>query len=136
MPANAAEIARAREFGDLRENAEYHAAREKQSLLQAKVDLMRSELARAVPISPEIVRTDAVSVGARVHVKDQNGKNVVYTLWGPPDVDVEHGIINYLTPLGKALMGSRPGQTVTFEVDGDRRHLTISSIETAPLPTA
>jgi transcription elongation factor GreA len=135
MPANAAEIARAREFGDLRENAEYHAAREKQSLLQAKVDIMRSELARAVPITPEIVRTDAVSVGARVRVKDQHGRDTTYTLWGPPDVDVENGIINYLTPLGKALMGSKPGQTVRFEVDGDARNLTIVEIEPAPLPS-
>jgi transcription elongation factor GreA len=136
MPANAAEIARAREFGDLRENAEYHAAREKQSLLQAKVDALRSELARAVPITPEIIRTDAVSVGTRVRVHDDHGRDVLYTLWGPPDVDVERGIINYLTPLGKALMGSRPGQSVRFEVDGDARRLTIVSIEAAPLPSA
>jgi transcription elongation GreA/GreB family factor len=133
MPANAAEIARAREFGDLRENAEYHAAREKQSLLQAKADMLRGDLARAVPITPEIVRTDAVSVGARVRVKDDMGREQTYTLWGPPDVDVEHGIINYLTPLGKALMGSRVGQRVRFEVDGAGRDLTILAIEPAPL---
>jgi|GEM_PF-173848 len=134
MPANAAEIARAREFGDLRENAEYHAAREKQSMLQAKVDMLRSDLARAVAITPEIVRTDAVSVGARVRVKDDQSRELTYTLWGPPDVDVEHGIINYLTPLGQALMGSKSGQKVRFEVDGTARHLTILGIEAAPLP--
>ncbi|MFM8979916.1 MAG: GreA/GreB family elongation factor [Planctomycetia bacterium] len=134
MPANAAEIARAREFGDLRENAEYHAAREKQSLLQAKADLLRGDLARAVPITPEIVSRDAVSVGVRVRVRDQQGREQDYTLWGPPDVDVEQGIINYLTPLGKALMGSKVGQRVRFEVDGAGRDLTILSIQPAPLP--
>lgn len=136
MPANAAEIARAREFGDLRENAEYHAAREKQSLLQAKADALRGDLARAVPITTEIVRTDAVSVGCRVKVRDQAGRENTYVLWGPPDVDVERGIINYLTPLGKALMGSKPGQSVRVDVDGDVRNLQIVAIDTAPLPTS
>jgi transcription elongation GreA/GreB family factor len=134
MPANAAEIARAREFGDLRENAEYHAAREKQSLLQAKADLLRSDLARAVPITPDIVRQDAVSVGVRVRVRDEQGSEQDYVLWGPPDVDVERGIINYLTPLGKALMGSKVGQRVRLQVDGAARNLTILAIQPAPLP--
>ncbi|MFM8385753.1 MAG: GreA/GreB family elongation factor [Planctomycetia bacterium] len=134
IPANAAEIARAREFGDLRENAEYHAAREKQSLLQAKAETLRNELSRAVPITPEIVRRDSVSVGVCVRVREDDGREQAYTLWGPPDVDVERGIINYLTPLGRALMGSSVGQQVRLEVDGSVRGLTIVAIEVPELP--
>jgi len=129
IPANAEEIARAREFGDLKENAEYHAAREKASLLQAKADAIGTDLALAVAIKPEIVRTDAVSVGSRVRLRDGSGSEITYTLFGPPDTDVAHGIINYLTPLGQALMGQTTGDKVTLDVDGDVRELEVLGIE-------
>jgi len=129
LPANAKEIARAREFGDLSENAEYHAAREKQALLQARADAMSGELARAAPITAAIVRTDAVSVGARVRLEDKEGHEVTYTLLGPPDVDVKRGIINYLTPLGQALMGRKPGEHVQVVFEDGSRDLVILSVE-------
>lgn len=136
LPENAREIARAREFGDLRENAEYHAAREKQSLLQAKADLIKGELARSVVLTPEVVRTDAVSVGTRVRLRDAEGHEVSYTLLGPPDTDPASGIINYLTPLGQVLMGRKTGEDVTLEVDGSVRHLSILEIQNALAPAA
>jgi len=129
MPENAREIARAREFGDLRENAEYHAAREKQALLQAKADAIKSDLARAVVLTPEVVRMDAVSVGTRVKLRDPEGHGHAYTLLGPPDIDPGRGVINYLTPLGQALMGARPGDHVKLEVDGSVRELEVLGIE-------
>lgn len=129
IPENAKEIARAREFGDLSENAEYHAAREKASLLQAKADALGGDLARAVAIQPEIIRTDAVSVGSRVRLKDGGGEELTYTLFGPPDTDVANGVINYLTPLGQALMGQGPGDRVTLDVDGDVRELEVLEIQ-------
>ncbi len=129
IPDNAKEIARAREFGDLKENAEYHAAREKASLLQAKADMIGGDLARAVAITPDIIRTDAVSVGTRVRLKDGSGEELTYTLFGPPDTDVANGVINYLTPLGQALMGTNAGDRVTLDVDGDVRELEILSFE-------
>jgi transcription elongation factor GreA len=131
MPENAREIARAREFGDLSENAEYHAAREKQSLLQAKADALKADLARAVPIKPEIVRTDAVSVGSRVLLRDSQGDRISYTLLGPPDANVQEGVINYLTPLGQALMGQAAGDHVRLDVDGRVRELEVLAIENA-----
>ena len=129
LPGNAAEIARAREFGDLSENAEYHAAREKQSLLQAKLDVLKSDLARAVELNSDVVRVDAVSVGCRVRLRDAEGEEVTYVLLGPPDADVKQGVINYLTPLGQALMGQSEGDTCKLEVDGGTRELTVLGIE-------
>ncbi|MHC5010779.1 MAG: transcription elongation factor GreA [Planctomycetota bacterium] len=129
MPANAKEIARAREFGDLSENAEYHAAREKQALLEARVANMKGELGRAVPLTPDVVRTDAVSVGARVRLRDSGGQDVSYTLLGPPDADVAKGVINYLTPLGQALMGRKAGEHVRIEIEGEVRDLEVLAIE-------
>ena len=133
LPSNAKEIARAREFGDLSENAEYHAAREKQSLLQARADSIKSELTRAVALKPEIVRTDAVSVGSRVRLKDHTGSELIYTLLGPPDADVQRGVINYLTPLGQALMGQSAGDNVRIEIDGRVRTLEVLGIENGML---
>ena len=131
IPANAAEIARAREFGDLAENAEYHAARERAALLQARVNALNGDLARAAALTPEIVRLDAVSVGARVRLKDAAGEEVTYALLGPPDVDVKHGIINYQTPLGQVLMGKKPGDHVRLDVHGEIRDFEVLGIENA-----
>jgi len=131
MPENAKEIARAREFGDLSENAEYHAAREKQALLQAKADQINGELARAVVLTADVISTDTVSVGAQVHLKDSDGKEIAYVLLGPPDADVKRGIINYLTPLGQALMGRKPGDHVQIVVEDEKRDLEVLSIDNA-----
>jgi transcription elongation factor GreA len=131
IPANAAEIARAREFGDLRENAEYHAAREKHGLLTARADAMRADLSRAVVLTRDIVRTDAVSVGTRVRLKDREGQERRYVLLGPPDADVERGVISYLTPLGQALMGKKPGEAVRLDIGDAVHELVVLEVECA-----
>jgi transcription elongation factor GreA len=128
MPANRAEIARAREFGDLRENAEYHAAREKQGLMEAKSRQLESDIARAKIITAEIVRTDTVSVGSRVQIKDTDGKLRSYTLLGPPDADPSKGVLNYQTPLAQALMGQQRGDKPSIEIDGASREVEIVDI--------
>jgi transcription elongation factor GreA len=134
IPANSAEIARAREFGDLSENAEYHAAREKHSLLEAKANALKADVARAVEIKPDLVRTDAVSVGSRVRLRDAAGHEITYTLFGPPDADMGRGIISYLTPLGQALMGRAPGDHVRLDIEGDVRELEVLGIESGLAP--
>ncbi|MCA9556733.1 MAG: transcription elongation factor GreA, partial [Myxococcales bacterium] len=123
MPANRAEIARAREFGDLKENAEYHAAREKQGLLEAKSRQLESDVARAKILTADIVRTDAVSVGSQVDVRDTDGHVRTYTLLGPPDADPGRGILNYQTPLAQALMGQSRGDSSRIEIDGSVREV-------------
>jgi transcription elongation factor GreA len=131
MPANQAEIARAREFGDLSENAEYHAAREKQALLLAKSNEIKNQIALAREIRPEIVRTDAVSVGSRVLLRDESGEEVAYSLLGPADVDVERRVINYQTPLGQSLMGRKRGETVVLDLMGARHVYQVLDIASA-----
>ncbi len=131
MPANAAEIQRAREFGDLSENAEYHAAREKQGLLMAKSNALKNTISLAREIRPEIIRTDAVSVGTRVRLRDAEGDEVTYTLLGPADIDMTKNIINYQTPLGKSLMGKAAGETVSLEVMGATHTYKVLEIASA-----
>ena len=129
MPENAKEIARAREFGDLSENAEYHAARERQALLQARADQVISDLARAVVLTKDVINTEHVSVGSAVTLRDPEGEEYAYVLLGPPDADVKRGIINYLTPLGQALMGRKPGDHVEVVVGDEKRDLEVLTIE-------
>ena len=131
MPTNAAEIQRAREFGDLSENAEYHAAREKQGLLIARSNALKNTISLAREIRPEIIRTDAVSVGTRVRLRDSAGKDVTYTLFGPADIDMTKNIINYQTPLGQSLMGKKAGETVSLEVMGDKHSYQVLEIKPA-----
>ena len=87
-------------------------------MLAARSNEIKNTLALAREIRPEIVRTDAVSVGCRVRLRDPGGKDVTYTLLGPADVDVSKNIINYQTPLGRSLMGKKPGDKVTIDVMG------------------
>ena len=68
-------------------------------------------------------------MGSRVRLRDGGGEELTYTLFGPPDTDVANGIINYLTPLGQALMGQGAGDKVTLDVDGDVRELEVLGIE-------
>ncbi len=103
----------------------YHGEAETKAWLEG----LKSNLARAVAIKPDIIRTDAVSVGSRVKLKDASGNQITYTLYGPPDADVAAGIINYMTPLGQALMGQSRGDQVRLEISGEVRELEVLDIE-------
>ncbi len=126
MPENSREIGAAQEKGDLRENAEYKAALERQSSLQAEITRLDAELKKARIIKPESIRTDIVTIGSRVSVTDSNGQSLVYSILGPWDADSEQGIISYLSPLGKSLLGKSVGQTASLE--GGKTY-TINRIE-------
>ncbi len=125
LPASAEEIARARAHGDLSENYEYKAAKEKQARLMARMNRLRDELALARPIQPGDIDTGEVSIGCRVTLEDPTGAEVVYSILGPWDSDHERGIISYLSPFARLLMGRKPGERV--EMEG--RPCTIRAIE-------
>lgn len=111
IPESAKEVGRAREFGDLSENYEYKAAKEKQARLVAKVSRLRSELKHAKPIDFACVRTDMVSIGTKVKLSS-NDETLEITILGPYDVDLATGIISYLAPLAKNLLGKKVGDIV------------------------
>ena len=115
MPANSKEIGEAQEKGDLRENAEYKAALERQSQLQAEISLIDSELKKASLLHPEDVRVDVVSIGSKVELGDKDGNAVQYTILGPWEADADNHIISYLSPLGRSLIGKKPGESATIE---------------------
>jgi transcription elongation factor GreA len=112
-----AEIATARAQGDLSENAEYHAAKEKQGVIEDKIRELEDKLHRAEIYSTQPIESDHIIFGAVVSVKNLDTKKVQqYTLVGTEDVDVTVGKISSVSPIGKSLMGRKPGDIVEVQI--------------------
>ena len=122
IPKVADEIARARAHGDLSENYEYKAAKEKQGRLMVKAKRLREEIARARVVGPADVDTSEVSVGSRVRLDNGAGNVMEYSILGPWDADPDHGVISYLSPFAQILIGRKVGDGV--EMDGQPYQIT------------
>ena len=110
-------IATAREMGDLSENAEYHAAREDQGMLQARIDKRKDELARAYIVDRSSLPSDTVVFGTRVRLKDLNsGEEEELQLVGPGDEDYNHNKILTTSPIGQGLLGKKRGEVAEIRV--------------------
>lgn len=115
MPELERRIAAARAEGDLRENAEYHGARESQGLLQAKINLLRDRLNRSMIVSAANAPRDKVAFGATVTVKDLDlGDEEVFTLVGAGEEDYDEGKILVTSPLAQGLLGHKAGEKVSI----------------------
>lgn len=132
IPANSKEISDAMAQGDLKENAEYKAAKELQAQLGAEAGRLEADLARAKIFDPTTVTTVRVSFGTTVTIKNEDtGKPETYTILGPWESDPEHGIISYLSPLGNALLGAKPQEKLEFTINEENRNYTVESIAVA-----
>lgn len=110
-------IATAREMGDLSENAEYHAAREEQGMLQARIEKLNSQLSYAVIIDKKSLPTDIVVFGSKVKVKDLDMSDMEeYHLVGPGDEDYNTNKILTSSPIGQGLLGKKIGDVVQIAV--------------------
>jgi transcription elongation factor GreA len=117
MMAVAKRIAAARELGDLSENAEYHAAREDQGMLQARIDALKDKLSRAYLIDKSTLPDDSVVFGSQVKVKDLGtGDEEVYILVGPGDEDYDNNKILLHSPVGQGLVGKKKGDIAEIRV--------------------
>ena len=123
----AIEVARA--HGDLSENAEYHAAKERQGQIEAQVIDLEDRLARAMIIDPRELSGDRVVFGATVHLIDEEDKKIVYQIVGQTEADARVGRISYSSPLGRALIGRRIGEDVEVTTPSGDRYYGIESIE-------
>lgn len=129
MPAIAVRIAEARSAGDLKENAEYHGARESQGLLQAKINLLRDKLSRADIVDMSTLPKDEVVFGCTVVVKDLDfGDNEEFTLVGAGDEDYDSGKILVTSPLAQGLVGKKVGQKVEIPVPAGTMKFEIVEI--------
>lgn len=130
MPAIAEKIAEARAEGDLKENAEYHAQREAQGMLQAKINDKKSRLSRALLIDPSKVPKDEIAFGATVTVIDLDlDDEEKITLVGDGDEDYDNGKYLITSPLGKGLLGKKVGEEVEIPVPKGTLNFKVVAIE-------
>lgn len=129
MIENSKDIGEAQEKGDLRENAEYKAAMERQTQLQAEVTKMDMELRNAKIIDLSKVNTDKTSIGCTIKVKNLDTNEITdFTILGPWDADTEKNIISYQSPMGKALMNRKVGEKASMDFDNSHVNFEILSI--------
>ncbi len=119
----------AREHGDLKENAEYHAAKERQGLIEARILELKDKLGRAEVINCLKVSCDKVVFGAVVDLYDLNTEEEVsYQLLGPEEADVKSGSISVLSPLGQSMLGKEEGDEVVTKTPGGIREFEVIGI--------
>ena len=122
-------IASAREMGDLSENAEYHAAREDQGMLQARIDALKDKLARAYIVDQNSLPKDTVVFGTRVRIKNlDSGEFEIYELVGPGDEDYDNNKILTGSPIGQGLMGKKVGEVAEIQVPMGKLRFKILEI--------
>ncbi|RWR51496.1 transcription elongation factor GreA [Sinirhodobacter ferrireducens] len=121
-------IAEAREHGDLSENAEYHAAREKQSFIEGRIKELEAILGRAEVIDPSRM-TGAIKFGATVTLVDADtDEERTYQIVGEAEADLERGLLNMKSPLARALIGKDEGDSVEVRTPGGERSYEILSV--------
>jgi transcription elongation factor GreA len=126
----AKEIATAREHGDLRENAEYDAAKNKQANYMAKLGQLQERFMNARIIRKEDMPSDTVTLGKRVAIRDlASGQKENYTILGEGETDIDNGIISYLSPLAKALINHKKGEVVEVSLPRGAKKYEILKIE-------
>ena len=122
-------IEAARAHGDLSENAEYHAAKERQGQIEATIADLEDKLSRAMIIDPKSLSGDKVVFGATVTLIDEDNKKVKYQLVGQVEADANKGRISYNAPLGRALIGRQKGEDVQVSTPSGDRYYEIAKIE-------
>ncbi|HUX36987.1 MAG TPA: transcription elongation factor GreA [Rectinemataceae bacterium] len=132
VPANSKEIAFALSLGDLRENAEYKAAKEKQDELNARVAKIKNEIERAQEFDWSTVTNSKVSFGTIVTLTNElSGEQEIFTILGPWESDPEHNVISYLSPLGKKLLNHKPGDKLSFSIHERKFQYAVDKIDLA-----
>jgi transcription elongation factor GreA len=130
-PAIIQAIAEARSHGDLSENAEYAAAKERQSFIEGRIADVESKLANAQVIDPKLIDADGRCVfGATVELEDgSSGDAVSYQIVGEDEADIKQGKISITSPIGRALIGKYPGDAVEVQTPGGVRGFEIVDVK-------
>jgi transcription elongation factor GreA len=129
MPQVVKDISTARDHGDLSENAEYHAAKERQGMIHARITYLEDVLSRAEVIDPARLSGNTVKFGARVSVLNvDTEEEAVYQIVGPEESDIDHGRISVSSPLARGLIGKQVGDEVTIRLPSGQRTYEIQEI--------
>lgn len=122
-------IEEARAHGDLSENAEYHAAKERQGQVEATIGDLEDKLSRAQVIDPTMLSGDRIVFGATVTLADEDEKAVRYQIVGQAEADAKDGKISYNSPLGRALIGRRVEDEIEVTVPAGDKYYLVKKIE-------
>jgi transcription elongation factor GreA len=122
-------VAVAREHGDLKENAEYHAAREKHAFNEGRIKELEDKLARAEIIDPSKLKGAKIAFGARIVLCNENGDEVRYRIVGADETDADNGEISITSPLARSLLGREAGDEVKARMPGGERVFEVISVE-------
>ncbi len=132
MPANSKEIGFALSLGDLRENAEYKAAKERQTILNTTAQRLQEEIDRAQIFDPTTVTVARVSFGTVVLLhNNKSGEDESFTILGPWESDPDNSVISYMSPFGNAILNHREGETLEFVINDQEYNYSIKSISAA-----
>lgn len=124
------EIKRARELGDLRENAEYQAAKERQRLVESRISMLQKRVAEISMMNLDKLPHGRVSFGSTVHLKEPNGVVTVYQLVMPEDANAELGLISTASPIGRALLNKEEGDEALVTTPSGPRQFEIIKLLT------
>jgi transcription elongation factor GreA len=124
------EIKRARELGDLRENAEYHAAKERQRLVEARISMLQKRVSEIALMNLERIPRGKVGFGSTVHLRDADGQSRTYQLVMPEDADAEKGWISTASPIGRSLLNKEEGDEVTVVTPNGPRTFEVTKLLT------
>ncbi len=129
-PKNVQDISTARDHGDLRENAEYHAAKEKQSHLEGRLQMLEDRLARAEIIDVTRLSGDRIVFGATVKLEDvDSGNKTQYAIVGETEADLKKGRISITSPIARGLIGREVGDEVKIKTPGGERVYEVLEVE-------
>lgn len=129
-PAIIRAIAEAREHGDLSENAEYHAAKERQSFIEGRIAELEDKTSRAEVIDPSSMSGDTVRFGATVKVVDEEtDAETRYQIVGADEADIEQGRISITSPIARAMIGKTTGDQIEVQAPGGARYYEILGVE-------
>ena len=124
------EIQRARELGDLRENAEYQAAKERQSLVQARIGMLRRRMNEIALMNMEKIPHGKAGFGSTVTLRESTGQEIVYQLVMPEDAEGEKGMISTSSPIGRAILNREEGDEIAVTTPAGARKFEIMKLVT------
>lgn len=124
------EILRARELGDLRENAEYHAAKERQRLVESRISMLQKRVSEIALLNVDRIPTDRAGFGSTLHVIEKTGEKLVFQLVMPEDADATKGLISTTSPIGHAFLNKEEGDSVKVTTPGGTREFEIVKLHT------
>src|SRR5687768_12214906 len=124
------EIQRARELGDLRENAEYKSAKERQEIVNARIAMLKKRMGEISLMNLDRIPKDKAGFGSTVHLRESNGDAVVYQLVMPEDADAEKGMISTSSPIGRAILNKEEGDDIKVSTPNGARKFELVKVIT------